>query len=272
MIIFPDTITSDFWLKARMAKNRLLALDYDGTLANFKIDRTKAYPFEGIVDKLIKIRNSKTTTLAIVSGRPVRDVLDLMGDIKIIIIGCHGSEFYYPEKSDTIYIPDEKQEKRLRQAKQEKRLTQAKQEAIIVGGDSIMNHLERKSVSLAFHTRGMPPEEARRIEKEILRLWTKNSTEVGLECRHFNSGLELRPVDINKGIVIRKLIEEQPENVFSVYIGDDETDEDAFEVIKKIGGIGFKVGNPDQKTKATGYIKTIKDVYKFLEKWADVII
>lgn len=271
----------DFWSRVRHAKNRFLALDYDGTLAPFQIDRMKAFPLEGMVEILLKIRDSEGTCLAIISGRPVKQILKLMGDLKVIIIGCHGSELYYPEKSiqcsvmlkDNNPHTDQTNTRMIYPSdpEQEKRFKQAQQEAFELTGDYIRNRLERKTTSIAIHTRGMEPEKAEYIEKGILRLWSRDSIENGLQCRPFNGGIELRCIDINKGIAIKKLLEGEPKEAFCVYIGDDDTDEDAFKAIQKCG-VGIKVGSPEHPTAAIGYLPDIQSVYHFLKEWANVTI
>ncbi len=51
------------------------------------------------------------------------------------------------------------------------------------------------------------------------------------------------------------------ENVGTIFIGDDATDESAFSILKK--GINIHVGRK-KKTLANHYLKNSSDVYKFL--------
>lgn len=288
-----------FWTKVREARNRLLALDYDGTLAPFHMDRSKAKPFEGMVDLLQEIRDSKKTTLAIISGRPVSGVIYLMGDLNVITVGCHGAEILIPE-SEKCHFPNHLSSNTQVQKGhpftpktqntgegedspsttflyklspgQKNRLKRAEEETIVCAGSSLQDRIEWKPTSIAFHTRGLDPLLAKQLENSIFHLWSRDSKKTGLECRYFNGGVELRAVGINKGNAIKWLIENQPTNALTIYLGDDETDEDAFRVIKERGGLGIKVGMPNNKTAAIGFLPDIKGVFNFLKEWVNVTI
>jgi len=80
-------------------------------------------------------------------------------------------------------------------------------------------------------------------------------------------GFDIRPnVDWNKGsfteLVINKVYNQTKATPVSVFIGDDETDEDIFRRYKE--GITIKVGKK-QKSSAKYHLNNTKDVAKFLE-------
>ena len=56
-----------------------LVLDYDGTLAPFCKDRLNAFPYPGVSQALFRIMRTGSTRIAIVSGRPVEEVIPLLG-------------------------------------------------------------------------------------------------------------------------------------------------------------------------------------------------
>ena len=80
----------DFWESVRQAHHKFLGLDYDGTLAPFRVDPMEAEPLEGITALLIELSSMTDTTLAIISGRPVREVITLVGNLNIFFVGSHG--------------------------------------------------------------------------------------------------------------------------------------------------------------------------------------
>ena len=87
----------DFWDRLHAACMSFLVLDYDGTIAPFRAERMEALPLPGIARLLEKIREKAQGALAIMSGRPVSEILCLLGDLRIMTVGGHGSEFRFPD-------------------------------------------------------------------------------------------------------------------------------------------------------------------------------
>ena len=52
----------------------LLLLDYDGTLAPFRVDRHKARPYTGVREALAKILHQGQTRLVVITGRPAIEI------------------------------------------------------------------------------------------------------------------------------------------------------------------------------------------------------
>jgi len=82
--------------------------------------------------------------------------------------------------------------------------------------------------------------------------------------------LEIRPIaDWDKGKAVLRLLSKQKsvcknDKILPVYIGDDLTDEDAFQVLKS-KGITVFVGKP-KKSYADFYLQDTEEVKKFLMK------
>jgi trehalose 6-phosphate synthase/trehalose 6-phosphate phosphatase len=75
----------------------LLLLDYDGTLAPFRVNRFEARPWAGVRDLLTRIQRHGKTRLAIVTGRPAAEIGPLLGLEKPVEVwGLHGAERLYP--------------------------------------------------------------------------------------------------------------------------------------------------------------------------------
>ena len=244
----------EFWDEVRRAPHRCLLLDYDGTLAEFQVDRMQAVPLDGIVDLLIQIRDRTETHLAIMTGRPVSELLRLLGDLRIPVSGSQGTEFRRPDGTYQTHVPTDEQEERLARAEFEAR------------GISHAGRVERKIASVAVHTRGVDPEVARREENEIRRAWCEDAAAHNLECRDFCGGIELRLTGIDKGTALAALLREQPDDELCVYVGDDLTDEDAFRAVSE-RGYGIRVGNQDSPTGARGRLADPAAVKEFLEGW-----
>jgi trehalose 6-phosphate synthase/trehalose 6-phosphate phosphatase len=75
----------------------LLLLDYDGTLAPFRVDRFQARPWAGVRDLLTQIQRQGKTRMAIISGRSAREIKPLLGiDPPLEVWGLHGAERLFP--------------------------------------------------------------------------------------------------------------------------------------------------------------------------------
>jgi len=246
----------DFWDRLARVERSCLVLDYDGTVAPFRVDRMKAFPLDGVVDLLSQIRDGGSTHLAIMTGRPMKELLFLLGDLGIPVSASQGTEFRYPDGTWLTLLPTPRQEERLRWAEGQ------------AAAASVAGRIERKVASVALHTRGVDPDDAERAHEKLWGIWSRDADEYDLECRHFIGGIELRLKDIDKGTALTTLLEERTEDDegICVYVGDDHTDEDALLVLKD-RGIGIKVGSPDVPTHAPGRLADPYEVREFLRAW-----
>ncbi len=242
------------WERLRSARTCFLALDYDGTLAPFHHIRMEAYPLPGITDLIGKIRDKTGGAIAVISGRPLAEVEHLLNVPGIMMVGSHGYEFRYPDGSMTVREPTARQRQGLGKAR----------EADAIGG--LGTRVEIKVGGIALHTRGMSVGEALSLEQRVHDSWTPIARLHDLEVRSFNGGIELRCPGTDKGGALKELLSRLREDTFSVYVGDDDTDEDAFRVVKD-HGLGIRVGNPNEPTEASGFLPDIQAVQEFLQGW-----
>lgn len=261
-ILIPDQgIPPRFWDQVVRAAFRLLMLDYDGTLAPFHVDRMKARPHAGVLEILVRIRDSGDTRLVVVSGRPMAELLVLMNVDKVAMVGSHGYEFRNESGEQTTHPLAARAEVDLA----------AFDEAACQAGYG--ERLERKFAGIVLHTRGIDPSAARKMEGDFRALWGdwKREGSSGLfELRPFDGGVELRTCGRDKGVAVGELITGSAPGTLAVYVGDDETDEDAFRVLRN-RGFGFKVGAEDTQTEALGRLADCGAVLKFLETWEEVL-
>lgn len=252
---FPN-VTS-FWRQVRNAPSRFLGLDYDGTLAPFAIDPMHARPLSGIADLLWDLAASSQTEVAIITGRPAHEVVTLLGNPPLTVIGSHGYEWWAADGDKRIRKP-----------------TPGQQHGLAVIRDALqrsgrVHKLEVKLASLAVHTRGMDPILAVSMEQETVAEWGAWALRHDLEWRWFNGGVEVRCRGWNKGDALASLLDHQPDDVLAVYIGDDDTDEDAFAVLRK-RGLGIKVGGKSKPTAARAHLADGLAVVEFLRTWHTV--
>jgi len=240
---------------AGLAKSRqsLLLLDYDGTMAPFRKERDQAVPYAGVVERLVRLMESGRTRVAIISGRWSKDLLPLLGmKSPPEIWGCHGTE----RPDGTIEGISREIAANLNKAE------------IWAEQKGLLGRIERKPASLAFHWRGLPEEEAARIRSAVTEKWSLDGAGDGLILKEFDGGLELRPVGLDKGGAVRKMLEEFDSSAPVAYLGDDLTDEDAFEAL---GDRGLKVLVRDEprETLADLIIVPPEELLTFLDNWLD---
>jgi trehalose 6-phosphate phosphatase len=211
----------------------VLFLDYDGTLANFSKypDVVKLNP---VVVQLIKaLLACENITPIIISGRRLAQLQKLVPILNMILAGTYGLEIQFP--NNEIYYP----------LKYET-IRPALEEIKPVWGDLIEKDssffLEDKGWSLAIHARFVDEGTA---EKILLAAQKAARSELDSAVFQVKAGykfLEVSPVQANKGKCVKFLIDKIPtENAALIYMGDDDKDEQAFEVVQSYGGVAIRV-------------------------------
>jgi len=241
------------------AATSLLLLDYDGTLAPFRVDRFKAQPWAGVRELLNRIQSQKKTRVAFVSGRPAAEIVPLLGlETAPEVWGLHGAERLYPDgRRELETIPTE-----LR-GKLDELGAQLRQDAF--GG-----LFEEKPNAAVMHWRGVAPGKARQIEKSTRGLFEPLTRIEGLRLLEFESGLELR-AGRDKGGAVKAIVAEasggHPVNFPVAYLGDDFTDEIAFAALKG-RGLSALVRAEWRETVADVWLKPPGELRRFLKQWS----
>ena len=235
----------------------VLMLDYDGTLAPFRIEREQAMPYPGVRDVLRRLIVRARTRLVIITGRPVDNIIPLLGlEPPPEIWGSHGLERRLPDGRRIRVELDAS----ARQGLKEAEVWLAQQ-----GLDSVA---ERKPSGIAFHWRGKSDDEIESIQTRVSKKWACAEAEHGLILSEFDGGLELRVAGITKGDAVAAIIEETGSTAVAAYLGDDLTDEDAFNALEGRGP-GVLVRESPRKTAADMWIQPPQELLWFLEKWLE---
>jgi trehalose 6-phosphate phosphatase len=207
-----------------------LFLDYDGTLTPIVADPAQATIDEGARELLRRL--ASRVPLAIVSGRGLSDVREMVGVDGITYGGSHGFEIDRPggrhfEHEGAVAVLADLD------------AAQTALEAGVAGLDGV--RVERKRFAIAVHTRLAVNDDVRQQAGELTaQVAAKHPTLTQTGGKEIH---ELRPnVDWDKGAALAYLLELMPASPRPLYIGDDSTDEDAFLRARVIGGIGIRVG------------------------------
>lgn len=253
----PEGSPPHAWRAVSLAPHRLLMLDLDGTLVPFEIERSRAVPASGTLSLLARIAASGVTTLAVISGRPVRELAELLSHPSWTLVGEHGWEFQDPGQRVIRHVPPQGAADRLDRAER------------IAHDAGLGARLERKRTSLAVHTRGLDETRAREVETIATRLWASLMDGAPMRLTPFHGGLELRLTGRDKGTAVRHLLAREPEGTLAVYVGDDRTDEDAFAALPA-DGISVRVGPPEVPSAASARLAGPEDVARLLAWWIEV--
>lgn len=254
-LLNPRVDIERFFQQVAAVSTRALLLDYDGTLAPFRIRRDEAVPYPEVREILETILAGGHTRVVIVSGRDIKQLLPLLGLEKHPEIwGSHGWEHLLPDGTYKLGRIDEVASAGL---------TRAEAWAREIGPPE---NWERKPVSLAFHWRGLEAETARRLKNAILDRWHPLTTCAGLFIHEFDGGIELRVPGRDKGSAVNAVLAELGEGAIVAYLGDDRTDEDAFKAIKN-KGLGILVRREFRPTEADIWLTPPGDLVEFLTSW-----
>jgi len=253
-----DGLEESLWERARAAPSRLLALDYDGTLAPFTVDPAAARPHPGARRALERIARDGRTSVAILSGRPPAEIVRLLGNLAVPIVGEHGWTTRFPDGGILRRPIDPELDRLLDRA-------QADLEHAVAPA-----RIERKRSSVVVHTRGLPQVLARSAERRARSIVAQRHGDERLELRPIDGGLELRLAGHDKGGALVELLEPLGPGAFPVAVGDDDTDEDAFRAALAHGGTGIRVG-AGRPSAAPSRLSSPDEVALFLRAWSEQV-
>jgi trehalose-phosphatase len=246
------------WL---MGGGRLAFLtDYDGTLTPIVPSPQDAELPEEVRRDLEALARSPQIDVAVVSGRDLADVRARVGVNGLIYGGCHGLEIEGRGLSFR-HVEAQAQEESL--AAISRHLTQR-------AGSVPGMHIEPKRFGVAVHYRHVARDEVGRVETELARA----IQQVGSRFKIFHGSqvIEVQPqVGWNKGDGVRwirdALQRASTAPLMALYMGDDWTDEHAFEALAG-QGITVRIGDVVPATKATYWLPGVDDAQQLLSALA----
>ncbi len=254
-LLNPRVDLEQYFQRVARARERLLMLDYDGTLAPFHARPERAVPYPGVGGLVSEIMRSRASRVVIVSGRSLEDLRRVLGFLRgAEAWGAHGWQHRAADGARTDYDPGSQARERLGRA------------AVLAAPlRSRGARLEQKCASLAMHWRGLDEQTARELQSRARALWSELAGEA-LELLDFDGGLELRARGRNKGDVVREALDAGAEA--TAYLGDDLTDEDAFAALRG-RGLGALVSPRLRPTGADLWLAPPRDLLEFLQRWRD---
>jgi len=245
-----------FLQKLPAARERILMLDYDGTLAPFHTRPQMAYPYPEVSRTLDRLMRDDDTRVVIVSGRRASEIMPLLRlERQPEIWGAHGWERLSPDGELRIRAVDEPQAALL------KRAFEAAQGAVEFGA-----RIEYKPASIALHWRGLAIIKRLKTRAWIATAWESLAGADGLEMQAFSGGLEMLVRGERKGYAVRSILEHATADSVIAYLGDDTTDEEAFVEMRE-QGLAVLVRERLRDTHAHLWIRPPHELRRFISHW-----
>lgn len=233
----------------RRATQRLLLLDYDGTLAPIVRRPSLAGPSSSLLELLSALTRDPSNFVVVISGRDRQTLDRWLGGANVALVAEHG--FWLREAGG-----DWRLLKEMNSAWKEHVRPILQFYADRLPGA----HVEEKEFSLAWHYRMADPEQARQLAAELtdhIHGFTSNSD---IQVLQGNKVVEVRNAGVNKGTAVQHWLQDRPFE-FILCVGDDWTDEDMFAVVPE-HAFSIRIGMTN--TLARYNIKDLKGVLKLL--------
>ena len=243
-----------FFEDVRRARERVLFLDFDGTIAPFHVDPARVRPYPGVAAIVRELR-SRGTRVVIVSGRALADLQGPLDGLEADEIwASHGWQRHVAGGVAVEAEPGCQARARLAAAEQCMRVLR-----------HAGTRLERKVASVAIHWRGLSRPAAAHVEARALEQWQALAGGE-LALLPFDGGLELRARGRDKGDAVREVLDACSSDVACAYLGDDLTDEDAFAAVEG-RGLGVLVRPALRQTRARAWVRPPLGLLTFLHRW-----
>ncbi|WP_236841769.1 trehalose-phosphatase [Bosea sp. PAMC 26642] len=204
-----------------------LFLDFDGTLVEIaplpdavKLDRRMPAALDAL-------RSSLGGALALVSGRPIDFLDEVLAPHRFDIAGLHGAQIRMDgEIRSQLDVPDSMRE--------------ATRDLVRFANSNVGVIVEDKRISVALHWRMAP-----HLQDEALEMMRAIALRMGpgVRLQEGKAVAELVPAGASKGEAIAWLMSHPPyAGRKPVFIGDDVTDEAGFEAVNAMGGLSIRIG------------------------------
>ncbi|PSK91015.1 bifunctional alpha,alpha-trehalose-phosphate synthase (UDP-forming)/trehalose-phosphatase [Taibaiella chishuiensis] len=236
------------------ATQRLIFLDYDGTLMPFHDDPLKVAPDEDLINLLKDLYEDEHNKVVVISGRKKETLEQWIGYLPIDIIAEHGA--WFRKNGGSWELAND-----LSKDWKHEFYPLLKQFEMRTPGSFV----EEKDYSLAWHYRRVDKAWGEVRAKEMINNLKYAAADLGLQLLEGNKVIEIKSANINKGNAAKEWLKQYPAD-FIVTIGDDQTDEDTFKAMPE-GAFTIKVGAGISS--ATYYLKNPAEVRSFLRRLID---
>ena len=237
------------------AKNRLILLDYDGTLVDIVSHPSLAKPTEQLINILKVLSSDPHNTVFIVSGRKRDNLDEWLGELPIGMIAEHGAFIKWPNAQWTQRaVPGHAWKKDAMPVME--RFTSAHPGSFI----------EEKEFAIAWHYRNLGEMVARDAAREMYYQLQSINVKPGAEVIHGHKVVEIRSRGANKGAAYSEVATLKKFD-FVLAAGDDRTDEDLFYRLTGANEYTIRVGSAASFARYN--VPEPQDVIRFLTQLSE---
>jgi trehalose 6-phosphate phosphatase len=212
-------------------KGHALYLDVDGTMLDIARSPDTVEVPSDMVPLLRQLSTALDGAVAFVSGRPIRAIDGLFEPLRFPTIGVHGGEVRTPQGQ---VVRDQRLAEDLTRVVPLLRNAIASMRGVL---------LEDKGSAIALHYRTVP-DRGREVLKVAELVIADVEVPSDFAIRLGKCVVEICPRHLTKGSALLQMMERRPfRGRTPIYAGDDSTDEDAFDVVNRLGGISVRIGD-----------------------------
>ncbi len=250
------------WVLKRLlqAPRLRLFLDYDGTLDELAPSPDDVLPNPEVIALVSRLVANRRCRVAVVSGRRLDQVTQLLPVPGLLIAGTYGIEVRTPEGKTVSRLDFESVRPAIEELK-------ARWQKLLAGREAFF--LEDKGWSLAIHGRYASDSAAEEVIAAARRTAEELLSPQVFRLLGGHKFFEAAPRVANKGDAVDYLIHTYSwPDALALYLGDDDKDQEAFPVIHRHGGLAGLVG-PRAESEADFYLSSPRDVRQLLARLAD---
>ncbi len=203
-------------------------LDVDGTLVDIAESPSAVHVDPVLLDLIDRLFNVTSGAVALVSGRSISDLQQLIRPLHVPMAGQHGLE--RRDACGRLWMHAA--------PPTAKCAIKEKLAPILNRHPGLL--LEDKGLTLALHYR-KAPQLATYAQRVMSRLSAASDGE--LELQQGKCVIEIKPAGFDKGGAVAEYLSEEPFRTRRpVFIGDDLNDEHGFAEVNRLNGVSIKVG------------------------------
>lgn len=225
--MFGSSFAQDNRFKIPPLSQTAFLLDFDGTLVDIAPTPESVVVPPDLLETLTHLRNACGDALAIISGRPIEQIDQFLGDVPFAVAGEHGVAIRHR--------PGGSVERAVLPTMPQRWLVQASDLLATLPG----TRLEHKQGGFVLHYRAAP--EKAEVLRQTAERWVRES-DGAFMLQPAKMAWEIRPTGVDKGYAVSVLMETAPfAGRKPVFVGDDVTDEDGMAAVHRMGGDFFRI-------------------------------
>ncbi|KAF9530206.1 trehalose-6-phosphate phosphatase [Crepidotus variabilis] len=206
------------------AKKRLFLFDYDGTLSPIVKTPSMAVPSEAALEALEKLSMDPKNLVYIISGRDGEFLEQHLGHLKNVGFSAeHGGFVRERGSKEWVNFTNHLDMSWMSEVEEIFRYYTER---------TTGSHIEVKKSSITWHYRASDPEWGLFQCRQCQDLLENNlARKRPIEVLIGKKNLEVRPLAVNKGEIVKRILYKNPDAEFIFCAGDDKTDEDMFRAL-----------------------------------------